>query len=85
MNTEVSIGDLAEMIMNIMNVKLSIIADNSRIRPKGSEVDRLVCDNSKLLKNTSWKAKYDLKKGLEETISWLMKNKELYKPDQYNV
>lgn len=85
MNTEISIGDLANKIMKILDISIPIVADNNRLRPGDSEVDRLLCDNSKLLKNTSWLAAYNLKSGLEEAISWFTKNKELYKPDQYNV
>lgn len=85
MNTEISIGDLAKKIMNILDITIPITSDNDRIRPKDSEVDRLLCGNSKLLKNTTWVPTYDLKTGLEETISWFTKNKELFKPEQYNV
>jgi len=85
MNAEISMGDLAKRIMNILDVNLPIISDNLRIRPKGSEVDRLLCDNSKLLKNTSWTPEYDLNTGLEKTISWFSNNKELFKAEQYNV
>ena len=85
MNVEISIGDLAKNIMKIMNKNLSIVTDNNRIRPNKSEVDRLVCDNTKLLKHTKWGPKYDLKQGLSETIEWFYNNHHLYKTKIYNV
>ena len=85
MNEEISIGDLAEMIAKLMNVELTIELDNQRVRPDKSEVERLKCDNSFLMKNTSWKPKYNLKKGLAETAEWLKNNLVLYKADLYNV
>ena len=85
MNTEISIEDLAHEIMNIMNIDLSIINDNKRVRPENSEVERLVCDNQKLLKSSSWKSKYDLKEGLIETINWFQENKHLYKAGLYHI
>ena len=85
MNTEISIEDLAHEIMNIMNIDLSIINDNKRVRPENSEVERLVCDNQKLLKCSSWESKYDLKQGLIETINWFQENRHLYKAELYHI
>jgi len=46
--SEISIGELAEIIMKITQRKLKIISDAQRIRPEKSEVERLVCDNQKI-------------------------------------
>jgi len=85
MNNEISIGDLAKKIMILMNVDLDIQIEGTRTRPKDSEVDRLVCNNQKLIKNSSWNARYDLDSGLKETIDWFIKNKDSYKPEFYHV
>ena len=87
MNSEISIGKLVDLISEIMNTKLQIETSEDRIRPKNSEVERLVCDNSKILKNTSWKPKYKLEDGINKFIEWMKNhdNLELYKADQYNV
>jgi NAD dependent epimerase/dehydratase len=87
MKAEISIGELAQLIANIMGVKLSIKSTEERIRPKNSEVDRLFCDNTKLLKHTSWKPSYTLTDGITKVIEW-MKNPEnlnYFKADKYNV
>ena len=85
MNEEISVGDLANLIAEIIGEKITIQSDEQRVRPTNSEVERLMCNNEKIKKNTSWKAQYDLKKGLTETISWLKDNLQSYKADIYNV
>ncbi len=85
MNQEVSIKELVEKISNILNKKIEIISDKKRIRPRKSEVNRLLCDNSKLKKNTNWKPKYNLDQGLKETIEWIEENNKFFKSDIYNL
>tara|TARA_Y100000389_G_scaffold203119_1_gene250516 strand:- start:876 stop:1847 length:972 start_codon:yes stop_codon:yes gene_type:complete len=84
MNDEISIKDLVEKISKIINIKITIKTDENRVRPEKSEVNRLVCDNSKIKKFTKWRPKYNLDQGLKETIEWLENNKKLFKFDIYN-
>lgn len=84
-NYEISIGDLANMIMDIIGNKVNIISDEVRIRPDKSEVNRLWADNTKIMKLTNWKPEYSLEKGLKETVDWIEKNMKYYKSDIYNV
>ena len=85
MNSEISIGDLAVLISNLMETDITIETSDERVRPKNSEVERLVCDNTKLLKHTSWKPKYTFEKGINEVIEWMKSNKQYYQPNEYNV
>jgi dTDP-glucose 4,6-dehydratase len=85
MNEEISIGELTDLIAKLMGVKIKITSEKQRIRPKKSEVERLKCDNSKILKYTNWKPRYDLKSGLIETIKWLKENIQYYKTEFYNI
>ena len=87
MNNEISISNLANLIGDLMNVNLVIKSNDERIRPKSSEVERLFCDNSKLLNNTSWKPVYSLYTGLAEVIEWMKKPENLnyFKSNEYNV
>ncbi|CAN2170497.1 WcaG Nucleoside-diphosphate-sugar epimerases [Candidatus Nanopelagicaceae bacterium] len=90
-NFEISIGETASLIANIMNASISIISDNERIRPENSEVERLWADNSKALALLKWQPKHSgiggLKKGLEETINWFtnVDNLRQYKFGIYNI
>ncbi len=85
MKTEISVKDLVALIARILKTEMKIESDDERIRPGKSEVERLFCDNSKITLHTQWKPRYDLEKGLEETIAWLKENIGLYKPEIYNV
>jgi NAD dependent epimerase/dehydratase len=87
MKAEISIGELAKLIAELMDVELSIKTTGGRIRPEKSEVQRLFCDNEKLLKYTSWKPNYSLKQGIVEVIEWMKKTENLnyFKADKYNV
>ena len=85
--SEISVGDLAQQLINIINPKAKIITDSVRLRPEKSEVFRLFGSNEKLKNYTDWDQEYTLEQGLKETIEWFSKNENLlqYKSDIYNV
>ncbi len=85
MNEEISVSELACMIAKFLNKEIRILSDSDRIRPAQSEVNRLRCDNAKILANTNWRPRYSLEKGIKETIDWISENRVLYKPEIYNV
>jgi len=85
MGAEISMQLLAKKIADLMRADTEFISDLERHRPGNSEVDRLFCNNQKILQITSWKPKFDLTSGLEKTIVWFRENKDIYKPDVYNV
>jgi len=86
-NSEISMIKLVNKVIKIIDPKktINVKEDLKRIRPKKSEVERLCCDNKKILGKTSWKPSYDLDKGLQETIEWFKKYNNLYKSDIYNI
>ena len=82
---EISIGDLAREIISQINPKAEIICDEQRLRPKKSEVNRLLGSNEKIRKLTDWKQQYTFAEGISETIEWMRHNMNAYKTDIYNV
>ena len=90
-NFEISIGDTAHLIAEIMNVALEIETDEIRLRPEKSEVNRLWADNSKAKKLLGWEPEYGgrdgLARGLKETIDWFANAENLkgYKATVYNI
>ena len=86
-NSEISIGDLAQNIINVINPSATIASEDERMRPDKSEVFRLYGSNDKILKLTDWKPQYNLNEALKETIDWfkVKENIEGYKVDIYNV
>lgn len=71
---EISVKNLIIKISKLMNINKNIVFDKNRVRPKKSEVDRLVCDNFKIVKNSNWKPKFTLDQGLFKTIEWMSNN-----------
>jgi NDP-hexose 4,6-dehydratase len=67
---DIAIGKLAEDIARLMGVDADIVEDPKRLRPKDSEVMRLVCDATKLRERTGWRPRYTRDEGLAETIDW---------------
>jgi NAD dependent epimerase/dehydratase len=90
-NFEVSIGETAKLIAEVMGVDIEIETDDVRIRPEKSEVERLWADNSKAKALLGWEPKYGgkegFKRGLKETIEWFTDERNLsqYKADVYNI
>jgi NAD dependent epimerase/dehydratase len=86
-NYEISINDLFLKINDIMESKTVVKQNKLRLRPDRSEVQRLICDTSKLTKLTGFKITYPLENGLRKTIEWFKKKKNRlkYKAGVYNV
>jgi NAD dependent epimerase/dehydratase len=85
--TEISIDELANLIIDIMEVDASVISDENRVRPENSEVERLVCNSGLLHQLTGWKPEITIKEGLVKTIEWFKDENNLkkYKSEIYNI
>ena len=82
---EISIGDLADRIISLIGKEVEIIFDAERLRPKSSEVARLIADNSKAKNLIGWEPKISLDEGLKRTIEWISDALGRYNVDTYNV
>jgi NAD dependent epimerase/dehydratase len=90
-NFEISIGDTASLIAEVMQAEVDICTDEQRLRPEGSEVNRLFGDNSRLRELTAWQPAYGglegFRRGLECTAEWFRDPTNLarYRPGSYAV
>lgn len=90
-NFEISIGDTAKLISEVMGEEIEIITDEARLRPENSEVERLWAANAKAKALFNWEPTYagrdGFKRGLEETAQWFKDpaNLAAYKADHYNI
>lgn len=90
-NYEISIGDLAELIAEVMGRQVIIETEAERLRPAKSEVERLWADNRKARRLLGWEPAYagleGLRRGLEDTAEWFSdpENLKHYKADIYNL
>ena len=80
---EISIGDLAALVLKIMGKDIPIVCDDERLRPDTSEVERLCADNRKAAEVSGWQPHYTLEQGLTKTIEWIQKNPHNYRPGDY--
>lgn len=90
-NFEISIGNTARLIAEVMNVEIEIVTDEARLRPENSEVERLWADNSKAQLLFGWRPNYSgrngFKRGLAATVEWFtqLDNLRRYRADVYNL
>lgn len=90
-NFEISIENTARTIADVMGVQVEILADDARLRPAKSEVERLWASTDKAHELLGWRPKYGgldgLRRGLTETVDWFTQPAHLaaYKSDIYNL
>lgn len=80
---EISVGDLANLIIKMIGKPIKIEIKDERLRPQGSEVERLLSENTLAQELLGWKPKVDLEEGLSRTIDWIKENLELYRGNVY--
>ena len=68
---EISIGDLVELLCEITGRSVEITTDEDRLRPTGSEVERLLCDHSLATRISGWTPEISLEEGLRRTAEWV--------------
>ena len=71
---EISIGDLAQLIMKLSGIEKEIICEEARKRPEQSEVNRLWAKPDKAKKLLGWEPQFSLEEGLQKTIDWVKAN-----------
>ena len=90
-NYEISIGETAEVIAEVMGKQVEIQTDEIRLRPEKSEVERLWAENQKAKELLDWEPSYGgidgFKRGIKETADWFSNpvNLSQYKADVYNI
>lgn len=82
---EISIGELARLIVRLTGGSAEVIEDDQRIRPPNSEVERLLCGHAKARQLLGWSPQVDLEEGLRRTIDWFRGHLSRYKPEIYNI
>ncbi|OFZ53990.1 MAG: NAD-dependent dehydratase [Bdellovibrionales bacterium RIFOXYC1_FULL_54_43] len=84
---EISIEDLARMLIRKIKPDARVVEDVQRVRPEKSEVRRLLGSNEKITRLTFWRPKHSFEEALDETIQWFSDTDNLkrYNPDVYNI
>ena len=80
---EISVGDLAQLVLRLVGRELPIVAEGERMRPAGSEVERLWADAGRAHDLTGWEPRRTLEAGLGQTIAWIGDNLDRYRLGTY--
>jgi dTDP-glucose 4,6-dehydratase len=82
---EISIADLAQEIISLLDKRVEIVVEAERFRPEKSEVQRLLSDNRRAGERLGWAPQVPLRQGLQQTIDWIRPRLDRYRPSQYQV
>jgi NAD dependent epimerase/dehydratase len=82
---EITVGELAREIISQVGRQVEIQVDSDRLRPEKSEVQRLLSDNRLAQEVLGWSPKVGFREGLAQTIQWISKHLDRYRPNQYQI
>ena len=82
---EIQVGALAEKIAHLVGKSVRVETQVDRVRPEGSEVERLLADNSYAKTILDWEPTLSLDEGLRRTIAWIREHAKIYQPNAYNI
>ena len=82
---EISIGDLVALIARLAGKPAKVESDDQRLRPAGSEVERLQADARRAQSVLGWTPRVSLEEGLQRTLEWIRNHLERYRPGEYTV
>ncbi len=83
--SEHAVGDVVQTIARLMGRSVVVETEPERERPAASEVDRLLCDASKLHAATGWQPEVDFEDGLRRTIAWMDARRAHFRPGEYRT
>lgn len=82
---EISIGDLAEALIQLIRPSARIVCENQRLRPADSEVERLLGSNELLYALTGFRPQTPIEEGLKITAEWVRTHLDTYQVGRYTL
>jgi NAD dependent epimerase/dehydratase len=80
---EVSMGTVANEIIQKVGKTTKIEIDEKRLRPEKSEVQRLLSNNQLAQSRLNWQPVVSLTEGLDRTIDWIRDHQNFFRPGVY--
>ena len=81
----ITIGDLVNLIIEMVHPGAEIITEEERVRPEKSEVMALVADTSLINSLTGWQPQVSIRAGLAEVITFIEQHPELFALPNYVI
>ncbi|MDR3587867.1 MAG: SDR family NAD(P)-dependent oxidoreductase [Desulfosporosinus sp.] len=82
---EISIGQLANIIIDSIQSTAKIVVDEARIRPIRSEVNRLLADNRLAKETLGWEPHVSLEQGVKRTVAWIAAHMNRFQIGKYQI
>ncbi|KLU67599.1 dTDP-glucose 4,6-dehydratase [Desulfosporosinus acididurans] len=82
---EISIGQLAQVIIATLGSSGKIVLDESRVRPSRSEVNRLLADNRLAKETLEWEPQVSLEEGIKKTMAWISAHLNRFQIGKYQI
>jgi dTDP-glucose 4,6-dehydratase len=84
---EFSIGELVRLAGRATGTDPRIVREQERVRPEGSEVERLCANAERAAQVLGWRPQIALEEGLDRVVAWMVDNMDLhlsrYEPGAY--
>ncbi len=81
----VSVGEIVDLVSELMGKELHAVLDEARVRPANSEVELLLSEPARARELLGWEPQVALREGLERTIEWVGLNATRYRADEYVI
>lgn len=82
---EISIGELADVIIKTTQSSAKLVIDQTRVRPSKSEVNRLLADNRLAKDVLGWEPQISLEEGIKRTVTWIAAHLDRFQIGKYQI
>jgi NAD dependent epimerase/dehydratase len=82
---DVSVGELVQLVGELLGKELTVETDPARVRPPNSEVERLISDPALAAALAGWRPRVELRDGIGRTISWIEREAARFRIGEYAI
>jgi dTDP-glucose 4,6-dehydratase len=82
---DVSVGDLVQVVGELLGKELTVKEEEERVRPPDSEVMRLISSPRLARELMGWSPQVELREGLRLTIEWIERSRERFRTEHYVI
>jgi NAD dependent epimerase/dehydratase len=81
----VSVGEIVDLVGDLLGRELEVTTDPARLRPSASEVQLLLSDPAVAAAVCDWRPNVSVRDGLARTIAWIDANSDRYRTGEYVI
>lgn len=80
---DVSVAEIVDLVAKLLGKELTVERESKRVRPPGSEVQRLISSPRLASRLMGWQPEVGLSQGLTQTLEWISAHHHLYRTGDY--